>query len=81
MLNTGQHLTIAIIWFKHIYSYYHLHSNIHIYSLQYNHDGIQKKVKRLIAIIHQSDVRIRRLLTYKSQMLLIANDKLSFNDV
>ena len=50
MLNTGQHLTLAIIWFKHIYSYYHLHSNIHIYSLQYNHDGIQKKVKRLIAI-------------------------------
>ena len=30
------------IWFKHIYSYFHLHSNIQIYILQYNHDGIQK---------------------------------------
>ena len=37
-------------WFKHIYSYYHLHSNKQLYSLQYNHDGIQKKVKRLIQI-------------------------------
>ena len=36
-----------LVWFKHIYSYYHLHSNIQIYRLQYNHDGIQKKVKRL----------------------------------
>ena len=27
-------------WFKHIYSYF---SNILIYILQYNHDGVQKK--------------------------------------
>ena len=27
-------------WFNHMYSYFHLHSNIQIYILQYNHDGI-----------------------------------------
>ena len=38
----GKKQIVGLI-FKYIYSYSHLHSNIQIYSLQYNHDGIQKK--------------------------------------
>ena len=37
--------------FKTYLFIFHLYSNMQIYILQYNHDGIQKKVKQLIQIM------------------------------
>ena len=39
-------------WCKRIYSYFHLHSNIHIYSLQYNHDEFRKKSNYLYKSVY-----------------------------
>ena len=49
--------TIGLNIFIHISIY----SNIQIYILQYNHDGIQKKVMRLIRICFPLNIKVHSL--------------------
>ena len=44
-----------------IFIHISIYSNIQIYILQYNHDGIQKKVMRLIRICFPLNIKVHSL--------------------
>ena len=47
-----------------IFIHISIYSNIQIYILQYNHDGIQKKVMRLIRICFPLNIMVHSLKLY-----------------
>ena len=47
-----------------IFIHISIYSNIQIYILQYNHDGIQKKVMRLIRICFPFNIMVHSLKLY-----------------
>ena len=56
-LKTKTYIHLGLSIFIHISIY----SNIQIYILQYNHDGIQKKVMRLIRICFPLNIKVHSL--------------------
>ena len=68
-------------WYKHII-HISIYSNIQIYILQYNHDGIQKKGMQLIQICFPLNKMVHSLKLYpvkiNKNMICIQTKKLFF---
>ena len=54
-------LNIGRVSGLNIFIHISIYSNIQIYILQYNHDGIQKKVMRLIRICFPLNIKVHSL--------------------
>ena len=64
ILGTGElnlDCVMYCIFGLNIFIHISIYSNIQIYILQYNHDGIQKKVMRLIRICFPLNIKVHSL--------------------